>query len=109
MSGFQVLFVTCHTHVSLPLFPVLLFDAHCPIKGKHAKIIILFKKQTSKKAAYQVLLCLADFCLKVFRFVMIWVTVCGAQATEEGGWKLEAFGLLLLLWRRLLLPDHLAV
>lgn len=59
--------------------------------------------------SYQFLLCLVDFCLKILGLVMVSVTVCGAQATEEGGWKLEAFGLLLLLRCWLLLPHHLAV
>lgn len=59
--------------------------------------------------SYQVLLRLADFCLEIFRLVVVSVAVCGAQAAEESGWKLEAFGLLLLLRRRLLLPHHLAV
>lgn len=68
-------------------------------------VMILFKFCDS----YQVLLCLADFCLKVFGLVVIRVAVCGAQAAEEGGWKLKAFGLLLLLWRRLLLPHNLTV
>lgn len=58
---------------------------------------------------YQFLLCFADFCIKILRLVVVSVTVCGAQAAEEGGWKLEAFGLLLLLWCWLLLPHHLAV
>lgn len=58
---------------------------------------------------YQVSLCLADFCLKVFGLVVVCVAVCGAQAAEEGWWKLEAFSLLLLLWCRLLFPHHLAV
>lgn len=60
-------------------------------------------------SCYQVLLSLADFCLKVFRLVVVSVAVCGAQAAEESGWKLEAFGLLLLLRCWLLLPHHLAV
>lgn len=58
---------------------------------------------------YQILLCLADFCLKVFGLVMVCVAVCGAQAAEEGGRKLETSGLLLLFWRWFLLPHHLAI
>lgn len=58
---------------------------------------------------YQILLCLADLCLKVFGLVVVCVAVCGAQAAEEGGWKLETSGLLLLVWRWFLLPHHLAV
>lgn len=51
----------------------------------------------------------ADFCLKVLRLILVRVAVRGAQATEEGGWKLEAFGFFLLLWCWLLLPHHLTV
>lgn len=58
---------------------------------------------------YQALVCFADLGLKVFWLIVVRVAVCGAQSTEEGGWKLEALGLLLLLWCRLLLPHHLAV
>lgn len=56
---------------------------------------------------YQLLLRFADFRFKIC--LVVSVAVCGAQATEEGGWKLKTFGFLLLLCGGLLLPHHLTI
>lgn len=79
----------------------------------HQLKCLLFKPQVILSACtqwnYQDFVYFANFCLKVLRLILIRVAVCGTQATEEGGWKLEAFGLFLFLWCRLLLPHHLTV
>lgn len=66
-------------------------------------------KAANAKFLYQLLLRLADFCVKVSCLVVVCVAVGGAKAAEEGGRKLEALCLLLFLWRWFFLPHHLAV